>query len=99
MIVVRCRVWAAPRASLRLDRAALFMEPVSPCEYGHNESYNGKFRDEFLNGELLYPLAEPKILIENRRREYNEIRAHSSHGYRPSASSACLRMSKRMRKP
>ena len=55
---------------------------------GYNESFNGKFRDEFLNGELFYTLAEAQILIERWRREYNEFRPHSSLGYRPPAPAA-----------
>ena len=47
------------------------------------ESSNGKFRDEFLNGELFYTLGDTKILIEPWRREYNEIKPHSSLGYKP----------------
>ncbi len=69
----------------RLDVGTLFIEPGSPWENGFNESFNGKLRDEYLNGELFYTLAEAKILIERWRREYNEFRPHSSLGYRPPA--------------
>ena len=72
----------------RLDVGTLFIEPGSPWENGYNESFNGKFRDEFLNGELFYTLAEAQILIERWRREYNEFRPHSSFGYRPPAPAA-----------
>jgi len=30
----------------------LFIEPGSPWENGYIESFNGKFRDELLNGEI-----------------------------------------------
>ena len=73
-----------------LDVGTLFIEPGSPWENGYNESFNGKFRDEFLNGELFYTLAEAKILIERWRREYNEFRPHSSLGYRPPAPETTL---------
>ena len=33
---------------------ALFIEPGSPWENGYNESFNGKLRDELLNGEVFY---------------------------------------------
>ena len=49
------------------------------------ESFNGKLRDEFLNGELFYTLQEAQILVEHWRQEYNEIRPHSSLGYGPPA--------------
>ena len=64
---------------------ALFIEPGSPWENGCVESFNGKLRDEFLNGELLNTLAEARILIEWWRKEYNQVRPHSALGYRPPA--------------
>ena len=73
-----------------LEVATLFIEPGSPWENGYNESFNGKLRDEFLNGELFYTLAEARILIERWRREYNEVRPHSSLGYRSPAPAAIL---------
>ena len=45
--------------------------------------YNGKLRDELLNGEIFYTLKEAKIVIEAWRRHYNTIRPHSSLRYRP----------------
>jgi putative transposase len=44
------------------------------------ESFNGKFRDECLNGEILYTLAEAKVLIERWQREYNEVRPQALGG-------------------
>jgi putative transposase len=63
----------------------LFIEPGSPWENGYNESFNGKLREELLNGEIFYNLQEAQILIERWRREYNTFRPHSSLGYRPPA--------------
>lgn len=63
----------------------LYIEKASPWENGYNESFNGKLRDELLNGEIFYTLAETKILIEAWRRHYNTKRPHSSLGYRPLA--------------
>src|SRR5574339_26769 len=45
----------------------------------------GKLRDELLNREIFYSLKEAQILIEQWRRHYNEVRPHSSLGYRPPA--------------
>ena len=64
----------------------LFIEPGSPWENGYIESFNGKLRDELLNREIFYTLEEAKILIEKWRKEYNQVRPHSSLGYRPPAS-------------
>jgi hypothetical protein len=61
----------------------LFIEPGSPWENGYIESFNGKLRDELLNGEIFTTLLEAKVLLENWRREYNQIRPHSSPGNRP----------------
>jgi transposase InsO family protein len=69
----------------RLEVGTLFIEPGSPWENGYVESFNGRLRDEFLNGEIFYTLREAKVLIERWRREYNHIRPHSSLGYRPPA--------------
>ncbi len=72
----------------RLGVQTLFIAPGSPWENGYVESFNGKLRDECLNGELFYTLGEAKILIERWRKEYNIIRPHSSLGYRPPAPEA-----------
>src|SRR3546814_10155158 len=63
----------------------LYITPASPWENGYNESFNGSLRDELLNGEIFYSLAEAKVLIEAWRRHYNTIRPHSSLGSRPPA--------------
>ena len=70
----------------RVGVETLFIEPGSPWENGYNESFNGKLRDELLNGEIFYSLQEAKVLIEQWRREYNTVRPHSSLGYLPPAS-------------
>ena len=69
----------------KVGTKTLFIEPGSPWENGYNESFNGKLRDELLNGELFYTLKEAEVLIEEWRRTYNQIRPHSSLGYRPPA--------------
>ncbi|CAN1530659.1 Tra5 Transposase and inactivated derivatives [Sphingomonadaceae bacterium] len=66
----------------------LYITPGSPWENGYCESFNGSLRDELLNGEIFYSLAEAQILIEAWRRHYNTVRPHSSLGYRPPAPEA-----------
>jgi len=68
----------------------LFIEPGSPWENGYIESFNGKLRDELLNREIFYTLKEAEILIEGWRQDYNQVRPHSSLGYRPPAPEAWL---------
>ena len=74
----------------RLGVKTLFIEPGSPWENGYIESFNGKLRDELLNREIFTTLTEAKVLIEQWRREYNQVRPHSSLGYRPPAPEAKL---------
>jgi transposase InsO family protein len=74
----------------RLGVRTLFIEPGSPWENGYIESFNGKLRDELLNGEIFTTLFEAQVLIENWRREYNQVRPHSSLGYRSPAPEARL---------
>jgi transposase InsO family protein len=68
----------------------LYIEPGSPWENGTCESFNGKFRDECLNGEIFYSLKEAQVVIEPWRVQYNEVRPHSSLGYRAPAPKAIL---------
>jgi len=68
----------------------LFIEPGSPWENGYNESFNGKLRDELLNGEIFYTLKEAQTSIEDWRIHYNTKRPHSSLGYRPPAPQTVL---------
>jgi len=68
----------------------LFIEPGSPWENGYIESFNGKMRDELLDREIFTTLAEAKVLISEWRKEYNQIRPHSSLNYRPPAPEAIL---------
>ena len=68
----------------------LYIEPGSPWENGYCESFNGKLRDECLNGEIFYSLKEAQVVIEKWRVQYNTRRPHSSLGYRPPAPEAVL---------
>jgi transposase InsO family protein len=72
----------------RLGVKTLFIEPGSPWENGYIESFNGKLRDELLNLEIFTTLEEAKVLIEQWRREYNQVRPHSARNYRPPAPEA-----------
>ena len=74
----------------RLGIKTLYIEPGSPWENGYIESFNGKLRDELLNGEIFDTLFEAKVLVERWRREYNHIRPHSSLGYKPPAPEAVM---------
>jgi transposase InsO family protein len=62
-----------------------YIAPGSPWENGFIESFNGRLRDELLDGEIFYTLNEAKIVIETWRRHYNTVRPHASLGYRAPA--------------
>jgi len=66
----------------------LYIEPGSPWENEYCESFNGKLRDECLNGEIFYSLKEAHVVIEKWRVEYNTKRPHSALGYRSPAPAA-----------
>jgi transposase InsO family protein len=69
-----------------------YIEPGSPWENGYVESFNARFRDELLNGEIFYSLCEAKIVIEQWRVHYNTVRPHSALGYRPPAPETLIPM-------
>ena len=52
--------------------------PGSPWQNGFAESFNSRFRDEFLNTELFATVAEAQGLSNRWRWEYNNLRPHSA---------------------
>lgn len=72
----------------KLEVGTLYIEPGSPWENGFIESFNGKLRDELLNGEIFDTLWEAQVLIERWRQHYNRIRPHQSLGRKPPAPEA-----------
>ena len=73
-----------------------YIEPGSPWENGYCESFNARFRDELLNGEVFYSLREAQIIIEEWRKHYNTKRPHSALGYRPPAPESLIPMDQRL---
>jgi len=55
-----------------------FIRPGKPVENAYVESFNGKFRDECLNEHWFTSLAHARDVIEGWRKDYNEVRPHSS---------------------
>jgi putative transposase len=55
-----------------------YIEPGSPSENGCAESFNWRFRDEFLNTELFTTASETQLLADRWRCEYNTFRPHSA---------------------
>ena len=75
------RLWLEQRIGVK----PLYISPGSPWENGYNESFNGKFRKEFLDLEVFYTLKEAQVLTGQWRYLYNHIRPHISLGYKPPA--------------
>src|SRR4029077_17739425 len=69
----------------RLSERRRLSAPGSPWENRFIESFNARLRDELLDGEIFYSLAEARIVIESWRRHYNTVRPHGSLGYKPPA--------------
>ena len=63
------RAWLAT-----VGASTLYIEPGSPWENGYCESFNGRLRDELLNGELFYSIREARVVIERWRKDYNTVR-------------------------
>lgn len=57
------------------------IDPGKPWQNGSTESFNGKFRDECLSLEWFRSRAEAKVVIEQWRQHFNDVRPHSSLGY------------------
>ena len=102
-IAEKVRAWIAA-----VGAKTAFIEPGSPWENGFAaalgpvarcaaqcESFNARFRDELLDGEIFYSLREAQILIEQWRRHYNTVRPHSALGYRPPAPETFIPMDQR----
>lgn len=75
------RLWLEKRIGV----TPLYISPGSPWENGYNESFNGKFRKEFLDLEGFTTLKEAQVLAGQWRYLYNHIRPHISLGYKPPA--------------
>jgi putative transposase len=59
-----------------------FIRPGKPSENGYIEAFNGRLRDECLNTELFFSLADAKQKLEQWRQDYNQSRPHSALGDR-----------------
>src|SRR5262249_28298461 len=82
----------AQRVTTRLPAHPIdthLIDPGSPWQNGHNESFNGVFRDGCLNRWLFTSVPEAKRMISNWREEYNNVRPHGAlDGLTPQAFAA-----------
>ena len=72
-----------------------FIAPGSPWENSYCESFNARFPDEMLNGEVFHTLREAQILIDQWRRHYNTVRPHSALRYRAPTPETFVQMDQR----
>jgi putative transposase len=77
--------WAGERVGLS------FIPPGEPWRNGYVESFNSRIRDECLNINLFWSLAQAKVVISDWKEDYNHRRRHSSLGYQAPAvyAAAC----------
>src|SRR5271156_2579771 len=74
-------VWAY-QYRVQLD----FIRPGKPVENSYIESFNGRLRDECLNVEVFFTLADVREKLERWREDYNQVRPHSAlHDQSPQA--------------
>jgi len=55
-----------------------FVRPGRPVENGDIESFNGRLRDECLNVQVFFALADVREKLEQWRHDYNRVRPHSA---------------------
>jgi len=73
MVAKVLRNWLA-----RVGTQTVYIMPGCPWETGYCESFNGKLRNELLDGGIFYTLREAQVIIEQWRWHYNRIRPHSA---------------------
>ena len=66
----------------------ILIQPGRPMQNGYIESFKGKFRDECLNEQWFQSLPQARDCIAEWRKDYNEVRPHSSLGRIPPAQFA-----------
>lgn len=71
--------WAAGQVSLH------FIPPGEPWRNGYVESFNSRIRDECLNINSFWSMAQASVVSSDWKHEYNHYRRHSSLGYQPPA--------------
>jgi transposase InsO family protein len=72
--------WAGERAGLH------FIPPGEPWRNGYVESFNSRVRDECLNINIFWSLAQARVVISDRNEDYNTRRRHSALNYKAPAS-------------
>ena len=91
MVAERVQEWIAERGI-----KTKFIDPGSPWQNGHNESFNGVLRDGCLNRWIFVSVREARLVVERWRQEYNDERPHGALGQvTPAAYAAGVGQEKR----
>ena len=84
------RGWHYPQPAAGHGRVSLLQPAVKNGGItGTSESFNGKFRDECLAMNWFYTRTHSRITNEAWRKHYNEVRPHSSLGYKTPIELMC----------
>jgi putative transposase len=67
--------WAGERIGLS------FIPTRRARRNGYVESFNGRVRDECLNINIFWSLAQARFVISDWKQDYNQHRRHSALGY------------------
>ena len=59
----------------------IYIDPGSPWQNGHVESFHNRLRDECLNQEVFLSVTEARVVIEEWRSFYNRVHPHSRLGF------------------
>jgi putative transposase len=62
-----------------------YIDPGSPWQNAYGDSFNDKFRDEWVSLEWFHSVAEARVITHRWRQYYNEARPPSSLGYQTPA--------------
>ncbi len=65
-----------------------FIRPGKPVENSYIESFNGRLRDECLNVQIFFSLADARQKLAEWRDDHNQVRPHSALGDRAPAEVA-----------
>jgi putative transposase len=74
--------WAGGRVGLS------FIPPGEPWRNGYAESFNSRIRDECLNINIFWSLAQARVVISDWKEDDNHRRRHSLLGYQAPAAYA-----------
>jgi putative transposase len=90
--VLRCDTApSSPAPRWPTGRRTHFIPPGQPWRNGYVESFNSRVRDECLNINMFWSLAQARVVISDWKEDYNHRRRHSALGSQAPAVYAAAR--------